>query len=111
MTVSAQNIIPATPITDALVTYYTSEGVKTIIDKITIANPTNATTVFIDMYIVEDGGAANDTNILIKEQPVFPNETFTFPAVVGHTMKAGDILVVKGTNNQAVLRASGRLIS
>lgn len=111
MTVTVSNIIPPTVLTITSDTYYASAGFKTIIDKFTIVNPTNATTVFIDVHIVPNGAVASDANILSRQQPIFPDNTYTFPAVVGHTMKPGDFIAIKCSNNQAVVRASGRLVS
>lgn len=111
MTTSAQSLVPSTTLTDTADVYYTSDSVKTILDKVTVCNPTNAFNVTIDVHLVPSGGAPSAANLIVVGKTVFTNTTYTFPEVVGHVMGAGETLAVKCTNTEAILRVSGRVIS
>ncbi|CAB4168959.1 hypothetical protein UFOVP581_25 [uncultured Caudovirales phage] len=110
MTVSIKNIVPAKFAENAQTTQYTAALVKAVIDKFTATN-TSASNASIDVNLTL-GGAAAGSNLIIKSRVLLPNETYTFPELVGHVLEpTGTISTIASTASAIVIRASGREIS
>jgi hypothetical protein len=111
MSVSISNIIPAKIAEASQTTQYTSAGVQTIIDKFTATNY-SAAAATISVNLVASGGAAGDSNLIVKTKTLQPTETYTFPELVGHVLPvSGFISTLAGTATSITIRASGRLVS
>lgn len=111
MTVTAKALFEAKLAEGSDTTQYTSTGVTTIIDKFT------ATNVWTDSYtisvnLVASGGTASAANLITSVRSLAPNESYTFPELVGHVLAAGDFISAAcSVNNVVVIRASGRQIT
>lgn len=111
MAVSISNIIPAKIAEATQTTQYTSNGVQTIIDKFTATNY-SATAATISVNLVTGAGSASDANLIVKLKTLQPDETYTFPELVGHVLpNGGFISTIAGTATAINIRASGRLVS
>jgi hypothetical protein len=111
MAVTVVPIIPAKLAENAQTTQYTAVNCTTIIDKFTGTN-TSGANVTISVNIVPNGGTAGGTNLVVDTRTIAPNETYTFPELVGHVLPpSGFISTIAGTASAIVIRASGREIT
>lgn len=111
MAVTVVPIIAAKLAEDAQTTQYTAVNCTTIIDKFTGTN-TSGANVTISVNIVPNGGTAGGTNLVVDTRTIAPNETYTFPELVGHVLPpSGFISTIAGTASAIVIRASGREIT
>jgi hypothetical protein len=111
MTVTVSVLIPAKTAEDSQSTQYTSNGVKTIIDKFTATN-FSASVAVISVNIVTTAGTAGDLNLITKTKTLQPTEVYTFPELVGQVLNVGDFIsTLAGTASAINIRASGRQIT
>jgi hypothetical protein len=111
MTVTVSVLIPAKIAENSQQTQYTSNGVKTIIDKFTATNFSGSAAV-ISVNIVTTAGTAGDLNLITKTKTLQPTETYTFPELVGQVLNSGDFIsTLAGTASAINIRASGRQIT
>lgn len=111
MTVSISNIIPAKTAENAQTTQYTSAGLQTIIDKFTATNY-SAAAATLSVNLVTPAGAAGNDNLIVKTKTLQPQETYTFPELVGHVLpQDGFISTLASAAGAINIRASGRLVS
>ena len=111
MTVSIKVLIPPKQAENAQTTQYTAVNCKAIIDKFTATN-TSAGNVTISVNLVTSGGAAGAANLIVDTRSIAPDETYTFPELVGHVLNTGDyISTLAGTATAITIRASGREIT
>jgi hypothetical protein len=111
MTVTVSVLIPAKIAEDTQQTQYTSNGVKTIIDKFTATNFSGSAAV-ISVNIVTTAGTAGNANLITKTKTLQPTETYTFPELVGQVLNSGDFIsTLAGTASAINIRASGRQIT
>jgi hypothetical protein len=111
MAVNPVNLIPPKQAESVQTTQYTATAVKAIIDKFTVTN-TSAGNVTISVNIVNFGGSAGDSNLIVDTRTVVPNETYTCPELVGQTLEAGQFIsTIASAATSLTIRASGREIS
>ena len=110
MAVTTRNIIPAKTAENTQTTQYTSVNVTTIIDKFTATN-TTASNAVISVNLVSSGGVAGTTNLIVDSRAIAPDETYTFPELVGQVLAAGGFISTTGTAAALTIRASGREIT
>ena len=111
MAVTVTPLISAKLAENAQTTQYTAVNCTTIIDKFTGTN-TSGANVTISVNIVPNGGTAGGTNLVVDTRTIAPNETYTFPELVGHVLPpSGFISTIAGTASAIVIRASGREIT
>jgi len=112
MTVTAKPLFNAKQAENAETTQYTTpSGTRTIIDKLTGTN-TSAAPVTLTVKLVPNAGAAGAPNTIVNVKTIQPNETYTFPEVVGHVLAAGDMISTLASAATAItIRASGREVS
>jgi hypothetical protein len=108
MTVVIKPIIPAKTAEAVQTTQYVATGVSAIIDKFTATNfSALAATISVNLVTVAD--TAGDQNVIAKTKTLQPNETYTFPEVVGHIIAPGGFIsTLAGTAASINIRASGR---
>ena len=95
---------------NAQTTQYTSNNVRTIIDKFTATNY-SATAATVSVNLVTSGGSASDDNLIVKAKTLQPSETYTFPELVGQVLASGGFIsTIAGTASAINIRASGRTI-
>jgi hypothetical protein len=93
MTVKSRGIYETAPLLAAQTTLYTSNGIRTLIDKITVY-ATNVCTVTISL--VPSGGVASSTTIM-ESKTFLVGEAYIWPGIVGHTLEPGDFVSVLST--------------
>ena len=111
MTVIVNVLIPAKIAEATQQTQYTSNGVKTIIDKFTATNYSGSAAT-ISVNLVSLATTAGNDNLITKTKTLQPSETYTFPEIVGQVLNSGDFISTSaGTASAINIRASGRQIS
>ena len=111
MTVTVKVLIPAKQAENAQTTQYTATNCKTIIDKFTATN-TTAGNVTISVNLVTSGVLAGVTNLIVDARSLAPDETYTFPELVGQALEPnGFISTIASAAISLTIRASGREIT
>lgn len=111
MAVTVQVIIPAKFAENLQTTQFTSASLITIIDKFTATN-TGAGAYSISVNLVTNAGTAGSSNLIVASRVLLPNETYTFPEIVGQVLGKGDFIsTLASTANVITIRANGRLIT
>lgn len=110
-TVTPDVLIAAKNAENAQTTQYTSTNCKTIIDKFTATNY-SAGVETISVNIVTSADTAGNQNLIVKTRSLAPNETYTFPEIVGHLLAAGGFIsTIASAATSINIRASGRKIT
>jgi hypothetical protein len=111
MSVIVRVLVPAKTAENTQTTQYTAQGVTTIIDKFTATNY-SASAATISVNLVTVAGSANNDNLIVKTKTLLPNETYTFPEIVGQVLSpSGFISTIAGTASAINIRASGREVT
>lgn len=111
MTVTVKNLIPRKQAEAAQTTQYTALNCKTIIDKFTVTN-TSAANVTFSVNLVASGGAAGDSNLIVKTRTIVPSETYLCPELVGQTLESGGFIsTLAGAATSLTISASGREVT
>ena len=111
MTVTVKVLIPAKQAENTQTTQYTAVNCKTIIDKFTATN-TTAGNVTISVNLVISGGSAATSNLIVDTRSLAPDETYTFPELVGQVIEpSGFISTIASAATSLTIRASGREIT
>jgi hypothetical protein len=111
MTVYARVLIPAKTAEDIQQTQYTSTNLTTIIDKFTATNY-SVSAASISVNLLNPAGSAGNDNLIVKTKTLQPNETYTFPEIVGQTLAPnGAISTIASAASAINIRASGREIT
>ena len=88
MAVTVKTLIPAKQAENVQTAQYTAVNCRAIIDKFTATN-TSAGNVTISVNLIASGGSAGNSNLIVDARAVAPNETYTFPELVGQVLEAG----------------------
>ena len=111
MTVSIKVLIPAKQAENSQTTQYTAVNCKAIIDKFTATN-TTAGNVTISVNLVTGGGSAGASNLIVDTRSIAPDETYTFPELVGQSLESGGFIsTIASAATSLTIRASGREIT
>lgn len=111
MAVQIKVLIPAKQAENAQTTQYTAVNAKAIIDKFTATNTTTGN-VTISVNLVAGGGAAGVTNLIVDARSIAPDETYTFPELVGQALEPGGFIsTIASAATSLTIRASGREIT
>ena len=111
MTVSIKVLIPAKQAENSQTTQYTAVNCKAIIDKFTATN-TTAGNVTISVNLVTAPGSAATSNLIVDTRAIAPDETYTFPELVGQALEpSGFISTVASAAASLTIRANGREIT
>jgi hypothetical protein len=111
MTVTVKVLIPAKQAENTQTTQYTAVNCKTIIDKFTATN-TTAGNVTISVNLVTASGSATTSNLIVDTRSLAPDETYTFPELVGQVIEpSGFISTLASAATSLTIRASGREIT
>lgn len=110
MTVTARPLIGSKEMEAAQTTQYTAVNCTAIIDKFTATN-TSASNAVISVNLVSSGGSAGATNLIVDARAIAPNETYTFPELVGQVLASGGFISTTGTATALTIRSSGREIT
>ncbi len=111
MTVTVKVLIPAKQAENVQTTQYTANNCKAIIDKFTATN-TSAGNVSLSVNLVTNAGSPGAGNLISDTRNIAPDETYTFPEIVGHSLEAGGFIsTVASAATSLTIRASGREIT
>lgn len=111
MTVTVKVLISAKQAENVQTTQYTAVNCKTIIDKFTATN-TSAGNVTINVNLVASGGAAGTSNLIVTARSIAPNETYTFPELVGKALESGGFIsTIASAATSLTIHANGREIT
>jgi hypothetical protein len=110
MTVTAKPLIPSKEMEAAQTTQYTAVNCTTIIDKFTATN-TSVANALISVNLITSGGSVGNSNLIVDARSIAPNETYTFPELVGQTLAPGGFISTIGTATALTIRSSGREIT
>jgi len=111
MTVTVKVLIPAKQAENTQTTQYTAANCKTIIDKFTATN-TTAGNVTISVNLVISGGTAGVSNLIVDVRSLAPDETYTFPELVGQALEPGGFIsTIASAATSLTIRANGREIT
>ena len=94
----------------AVTTQYTATNCTAIIDKFTATN-TTASNALINVNLISVGGVSGATNLIVDNRAIAPDETYTFPELVGQVLAPGGFISTSGTATSLTIRASGREIT
>ena len=63
------------------------------------------------MNLIASGGTAGASNLIVDTRAIAPNETYTFPELVGQVLDPGGIIsTIASAATSLTIRASGREI-
>ena len=111
MSVLVKTLIPSKQAEASQTTQYTAVNCKTIIDKFTATN-TSAGNVTISVNLVTSGGSADVSNLVVDLRAIAPDETYTFPELVGQVLESGGFIsTIASAATSLTIRASGREIT
>jgi len=111
MTVTVKVLIPAKQAENTQTTQYTANNCKAIIDKFTATN-TSAGNVSFSVNLVTNAGSPGAGNIVTDTRNIAPDETYTFPEIVGHVLESGGFIsTIASAATSLTIRASGREIT
>jgi hypothetical protein len=111
MGVTVRVLIPAKQAENSQTTQYTATNVKAMIDKFTATN-TSAANVTLSVNLVASGGSASAANLIVDARTIAPDETYTFPELVGQVLEAGGFIsTIASAATSLTIRASGREIT
>lgn len=110
MAVTVKTLIPAKEAENTQTTQYTAVNCRAIIDKFTATN-TTASNVTISVNLVSALGTPGDDNLIVDTRAIAPNETYTFPELVGQVLDSSNFIsTIASAANALTIRASGREI-
>ncbi len=110
MAVTVKALIPAKEAEVTQTTQYTAINCRAIIDKFTATN-TSAANETISVNIVTSGGTEGNDNLIVDTRSIAPDETYTFPELVGQVLDSGNFIsTIASAATSLTIRASGREI-
>jgi hypothetical protein len=110
MAVTVKALIPAKEVENTQTTQYTATNCRAIIDKFTATN-TSGSNVTISVNIVISGGTAAANNLIVDTRSIAPDQTYTFPELVGQVLDSGNFIsTIASAATSLTIRASGREI-
>lgn len=111
MAVTVKALVPAKQLENAQTAQYTATSVKAIIDKATITN-TSGSNVTVSVNLVTVSTSAGNSNLVIDNRTIVPDETYLCPELVGHVLEAGGFIsTIAGAATSLTMRVSGREVS
>ena len=111
MTVTIKTLVPAKQAENTQTTQYTATKAKAIIDKFTATN-TSASNATLSVNLVASGGSPGVSNLIADARTIAPNETYTFPELVGQVLESGGFIsTVASAAASLTIRSSGREIT
>jgi hypothetical protein len=92
-------------------TQYTAIAAKALIDKATVTNTDTVNQTF-SVNLIQSGGSAANSNLIIDNVTVIPGETYQCYEIVGHELEPGAFISTIASSATALtLRISGREIT
>lgn len=111
MSITIKVLIPPKQLEATQTTQYTATNCKAIIDKCTITN-TSAINITVSVNLVTVGGTPGASNLIVDTRSIVPDETYTFPELVGQALESGSyISTIASAATSLTMRVSGREIT
>lgn len=111
MAVTVKALIAPLQLQNAQTTQYTASSVRAIIDKATVTNTDTVNRTF-SVNLVQSGGTASNSNLIIDDKTVTPGETYLCPELVGQVIEPGSFIsTIASAGSALTLRVSGREVS
>ena len=98
MAIIIKNIIPRKQIEAAQTSQYTITNIGT-------------SDITISVNLVPNGGSASNSNLVVKNRVIAPNQTYDFPQLISQVLEVGGFISTLSDSTNGVLSASGREIS
>lgn len=111
MSVTLKVLVPALTVSSSQTTQYTAATPWVLIDKFTATNYSSSP-ASLSVNLVASGGSAMNDNLITAERLLQPNETYTFPELVGQILTLGQFIsTIASLPNSINMRVSGREIT
>jgi hypothetical protein len=111
MAIFVKELIPSKQAESSQTTQYTATNCRAIIDKFTATN-TSAGNVSLSVNLVSGGGSAGVSNLIVDTRTLVPDETYTFPELVGQVLNSSSFIsTIASAATSLTIRASGREIT
>ena len=95
----------------AQTTQYTANSARALIDKATVTNTDTVNRTF-SVNLVQSGGTASNSNLIIDDRTVVPGETYLCPELIGQALDSGAFIsTIASAASALTLRVSGREIT
>lgn len=100
-----------TQLTTSATAYWTSTGIKSVIDYAKLTNFTTGA-ITVTVYRVPSGGSASNSNIIMKTKSIEGGQTDHCPEVSGAMLETGDMIQALASAASSVsIQLSGRTFS
>jgi P pilus assembly chaperone PapD len=111
MTITVKVLVPPKQLEATQTTQYTATNCRAIIDKCTVTN-TNTSNITVSVNLVTSGGTAGASNLIVDSRSIVPDETYTFPELVGQVLEASSFIsTIASSATSLTMRVSGREIT
>ena len=112
MTITVKTLVAPLQMQATQTTQYTAPtGTRAIIDKATVTNTDTVVRTF-SVNLVQSGGSASNSNLVIDTRAVQPDETYLCPELVGQSLDPAAFLsTIASAATALTLRVSGREIT
>jgi hypothetical protein len=111
MAITVKALIPAKAAENSQTTQYTAVNCRAIIDKFTATN-TSGSNASLSVNIVASGGSVASSNLIVDTRTLAPDETYTFPELVGQVLDNNSFIsTIASASSALTIRASGREIT
>jgi hypothetical protein len=111
MTITVKVLVPPKQLEATQTTQYTATNCRAIIDKCTVTN-TNTSNITVSVNLVTSGGTAGVSNLIVDSRSIVPDETYTFPELVGQVLEASSFIsTIASSATSLTMRVSGREIT
>lgn len=111
MAIFVKELIPSKQAESSQTTQYVATNCRAIIDKFTATN-TSAGNVSLSVNLVAGGGSTGASNLIVDTRTLVPDETYTFPELVGQVLNASSFIsTIASAASSLTIRASGREIT
>lgn len=111
MTVTVKTLVAPKQMEIAQTTQYTATAARALIDKATVTNTDTVNRTF-SVNLVQSGGTASNSNLVIDDRTVVPGETYLCPELIGQALDPGAFIsTIASAASALTLRVSGREIT
>ena len=111
MTITVKVLVPPKQLEATQTTQYMATNCRAIIDKCTVTN-TNTSNITVSVNLVTSGGTAGVSNLIVDSRSIVPDETYTFPELVGQVLESASFIsTIASSATSLTMRVSGREIT
>lgn len=91
-------------------TIYTTPAYTTFTLENFLMVNTGSNNCVVTLYIVPDGGSADDSNLVLKKRSLYGDETLSIPLMFGMTLTGGETMQLKSSiADKVYVRFTGNL--